>query len=64
MMRILLMDDSYTPLIHHAFNTNYRATTDFTSYTVFVSRDLDKAMKIGIRIATMEGGRIVQCVHR
>jgi glycine betaine/proline transport system ATP-binding protein len=28
---------------------------------VFVSHDLDEALKIGNRIAIMEGGRIVQC---
>src|SRR5690606_40504430 len=28
---------------------------------VFVSHDLDEALKIGNRIAIMEGGRIIQC---
>ncbi len=28
---------------------------------VFVSHDLDEAMKLGNRIAIMEGGRIIQC---
>ena len=28
---------------------------------IFVSHDLDEAMKIGNRIAIMEGGRIIQC---
>ena len=28
---------------------------------IFVSHDLDEAIKIGTRIAIMEGGRIIQC---
>jgi len=28
---------------------------------IFVSHDLDEAMKLGNRIAIMEGGRIIQC---
>ncbi|MEN5276868.1 choline ABC transporter ATP-binding protein [Brucella sp. TWI432] len=62
---ILLMDEPFSaldPLIRTrlqdellTFQSRLRKTI------VFVSHDLDEAMKIGNRIAILEGGRIVQC---
>ena len=34
---------------------------DLKKTIIFVSHDLDEAMKLGNRIAILEGGRIVQC---
>jgi len=61
---ILLMDEPFSaldPLIRNRlqdelleFQTNLRRTI------IFVSHDLDEALKIGSKIAIMEGGRIVQ----
>ena len=34
---------------------------DLKKTIIFVSHDLDEALKIGNRIAILEGGRIVQC---
>lgn len=62
---ILLMDEPFSaldPLIRTrlqdellTFQSRLRKTI------VFVSHDLDEAMKIGNRIAILEGGRIIQC---
>ncbi|MBS0124450.1 choline ABC transporter ATP-binding protein [Aestuariicoccus sp. KMU-90] len=62
---ILLMDEPFSaldPLIRTRLQDELlelQAKLDRT--IVFVSHDLDEAMKIGSRIAIMEGGRIVQC---
>jgi glycine betaine/proline transport system ATP-binding protein len=61
---ILLMDEPFSaldPLIRAKLQDElleFQATLGRT--IVFVSHDLDEAMKIGSRIAIMEGGRIVQ----
>ena len=61
---ILLMDEPFSaldPLIRAKLQDElleFQATLGRT--IVFVSHDLDEAMKIGNRIAIMEGGRIVQ----
>ncbi len=62
---ILLMDEPFSaldPLIRTRLQDellDFQARLKKT--IVFVSHDLDEAMKIGNRIAIMEGGRIVQC---
>ncbi len=61
---ILLMDEPFSaldPLIRARLQDElleFQATLGRT--IVFVSHDLDEALKIGSRIAIMEGGRIVQ----
>jgi glycine betaine/proline transport system ATP-binding protein len=62
---ILLMDEPFSaldPLIRTRLQDELLDLQARLGKTiVFVSHDLDEAMKIGNRIAIMEGGRIVQC---
>ncbi len=62
---ILLMDEPFSaldPLIRaHLQDELLELQSRLGKTIVFVSHDLDEAMKIGNRIAIMEGGRIVQC---
>lgn len=62
---ILLMDEPFSaldPLIRTRLQDELLAFQSRLKKTiVFVSHDLDEAMKLGNRIAIMEGGRIVQC---
>ncbi|MBZ0164521.1 MAG: choline ABC transporter ATP-binding protein [Notoacmeibacter sp.] len=62
---ILLMDEPFSaldPLIRARLQDELLDLQSRLKKTiVFVSHDLDEAMKIGNRIAIMEGGRIVQC---
>ncbi|MBX2836046.1 MAG: choline ABC transporter ATP-binding protein [Gammaproteobacteria bacterium] len=61
---ILLMDEPYSaldPLIRSRLQDELIALQSQLRRTIlFVSHDLDEAMKIGSRIAIMEGGRLVQ----
>ena len=61
---ILLMDEPFSaldPLIRNKLQDELLALQAKLNRTiVFVSHDLDEAMKLGNRIAIMEGGRIVQ----
>lgn len=62
---ILLMDEPFSaldPLIRARLQDELLDLQARLRKTiVFVSHDLDEAMKLGNRIAIMEGGRIVQC---
>ncbi|MDA4631017.1 ATP-binding cassette domain-containing protein, partial [Escherichia coli] len=62
---ILLMDEPFSaldPLIRTRLQDELLSLQERLKKTiVFVSHDLDEAMKIGNRIAIMEGGRIIQC---
>lgn len=62
---ILLMDEPFSaldPLIRTRLQDELLALQNRLRKTiVFVSHDLDEAMKIGNRIAILEGGHIVQC---
>ncbi len=62
---ILLMDEPYSaldPLIRSRLQDELIDLQKRLKRTiVFVSHDLDEAIKIGTRIAIMEGGRIIQC---
>ena len=62
---ILLMDEPFSaldPLIRSRLQDELLDLQRRLKKTiVFVSHDLDEALKIGNRIAIMEGGRIVQC---
>lgn len=62
---ILLMDEPFSaldPLIRTALQDELLELQQRLGKTIlFVSHDLDEAIKIGNRIAIMEGGRIVQC---
>lgn len=62
---ILLMDEPYSaldPLIrHHLQDELLVLQRDLRRTIVFVSHDLDEALKLGNRIAVMDGGRIIQC---
>ena len=61
---ILLMDEPFSaldPLIRNKLQDELLALQDRLKKTiVFVSHDLDEAMKLGDRIVILEGGRIVQ----
>src|SRR5690606_26070965 len=61
---VLLMDEPFSaldPLIRARLQDELLALQSQLRKTiVFVSHDLDEALKIGNRIAIMEGGRIVQ----
>ncbi|MDE0048961.1 MAG: choline ABC transporter ATP-binding protein [Rhodospirillales bacterium] len=61
---ILLMDEPYSaldPLIRERLQDELLGLQRTLRRTIlFVSHDLDEALKIGTRIAIMEGGRIVQ----
>jgi glycine betaine/proline transport system ATP-binding protein len=62
---ILLMDEPFSaldPLIReHLQDELLELQRSLRKTIVFVSHDLDEALKIGSRIAIMEAGRIVQC---
>ena len=62
---ILLMDEPFSaldPLIRDKLQDELLLLQKELKKTIiFVSHDLDEAMKIGNRIAILEGGRIVQC---
>jgi len=62
---ILLMDEPFSaldPLIrNHLQDELLQLQQKFHKTLVFVSHDLDEAIKVGNRIAIMEGGRILQC---
>ncbi len=62
---ILLMDEPYSaldPLIRARLQDELLDLQKRLKRTIiFVSHDLDEAIKIGSRIAIMEGGRIIQC---
>ncbi|MEZ5812697.1 MAG: choline ABC transporter ATP-binding protein [Rhizobiaceae bacterium] len=62
---ILLMDEPFSaldPLIRSRLQDELLDLQARLKKTIlFVSHDLDEALKIGNRIAIMEGGRIVQC---
>lgn len=62
---ILLMDEPFSaldPLIRTRLQDELLELQSRLGKTiVFVSHDLDEAMKLGNRIAIMEGGRIIQC---
>ena len=61
---ILLMDEPFSaldPLIRERLQDELLALQQTLRRTIlFVSHDLDEALKIGTRIAIMEGGRIIQ----
>src|SRR5690625_4506056 len=61
---VLLMDEPFSaldPLIRNKLQDELLDLQEALNRTIiFVSHDLDEAMKIGNRIAIMEGGRIVQ----
>ena len=61
---ILLMDEPFSaldPLIRNRLQDELLELQDRLKRTiVFVSHDLDEAVKIGSKVAIMEGGRIVQ----
>ena len=63
--QILLMDEPFSaldPLIRSKLQDELLDLQRRLQKTIlFVSHDLDEALKIGNRIAIMEGGRIVQC---
>ena len=64
---ILLMDEPFSaldPLIRNKLQDELLELQKTLGRTIiFVSHDLDEALKIGNRIAIMEGGRIVQCAQ-
>ncbi|MBM7067447.1 choline ABC transporter ATP-binding protein [Actibacterium sp. 188UL27-1] len=64
---ILLMDEPFSaldPLIRTKLQDELLQLQQRLGRTIiFVSHDLDEALKIGNRIAIMEGGRIVQCAE-
>ncbi|SDE41656.1 glycine betaine/L-proline ABC transporter ATP-binding protein ProV [Rhodospira trueperi] len=61
---IMLMDEAFSaldPLIRSEMQDELVALQEEQARTiVFISHDLDEAMRIGDRIAIMEGGRVVQ----
>ncbi|WGF89030.1 glycine betaine/L-proline ABC transporter ATP-binding protein ProV [Marinivivus vitaminiproducens] len=61
---ILLMDEAFSaldPLIRTEMQDELlRLQREHRRTVIFISHDLDEAMRIGDRIAIMEGGRIVQ----
>jgi glycine betaine/proline transport system ATP-binding protein len=62
---ILLMDEPFSaldPLIRDKLQDELlMLQKELRKTIIFVSHDLDEALKIGNRIAILEGGRIVQC---
>jgi glycine betaine/proline transport system ATP-binding protein len=62
---ILLMDEPFSaldPLIRDKLQDELLLLQKHLKKTIiFVSHDLDEAMKLGNRIAILQGGRIVQC---
>ena len=61
---ILLMDEAFSaldPLIRHEMQGELiRLQKEQSRTIVFISHDLDEAIRIGDRIAIMEGGQVVQ----
>ena len=61
---ILLMDEPFSaldPLIRRQLQDQFMAlSVDLDKTTVFITHDLDEAIRIGTRIAIMKDGRIVQ----
>jgi len=61
---VLLMDEAFSaldPLIRCEMQDELIALQEHSQRTIiFISHDLDEAIKIGDRIAIMEGGRVVQ----
>ncbi|MCF7988861.1 MAG: glycine betaine/L-proline ABC transporter ATP-binding protein ProV [Thiohalocapsa sp.] len=61
---VMLMDEAFSaldPLIRSEMQEELlKLQEDSTRTIVFISHDLDEAMRIGDRIAIMEGGRVVQ----
>jgi glycine betaine/proline transport system ATP-binding protein len=61
---ILLMDEAFSaldPLIRHEMQDELlRLQTEHQRTVVFISHDLDEAMRIGDRIAIMQNGSVVQ----
>jgi glycine betaine/proline transport system ATP-binding protein len=61
---VMLMDEAFSaldPLIRSEMQDELLKLQEDSSRTViFISHDLDEAMRIGDRIAIMEGGRVVQ----
>ena len=61
---ILLMDEAFSaldPLIRTEMQDELlRLQTEHARTVVFITHDLDEAMRVGDRIAIMQGGRIVQ----
>ncbi len=62
---ILLMDEPFSaldPLIRDKLQDELLVLqSELKKTIIFVSHDLDEALKIGNRIAILDGGRIVQC---
>ncbi len=62
---ILLMDEPFSaldPLIRDKLQDELLSLqSELKKTIIFVSHDLDEALKIGNKIAILEGGRIVQC---
>ena len=62
--QILLMDEAFSaldPLIRTEMQDELlKLQTEHSRTIIFISHDLDEAMRIGDRIAIMEGGRVVQ----
>jgi glycine betaine/proline transport system ATP-binding protein len=65
---ILLMDEPFSaldPLIRtHLQDELLKLQSELKRTIIFVSHDLDEALKIGNRIAIMQDGRIVQAARR
>jgi glycine betaine/proline transport system ATP-binding protein len=61
---VMLMDEAFSaldPLIRSEMQDELLKLQDNSERTIiFISHDLDEAMRIGDRIAIMEGGRVVQ----
>lgn len=61
---VLLMDEPFSaldPLIRRQLQDQFMAlSVDLNKTTVFITHDLDEAIRIGNRIAIMKDGRIVQ----
>ncbi len=61
---ILLMDEPFSaldPLIRRQLQTEFmRLAAGFNKTTVFITHDLDEAVRIGDRISIMRDGRVVQ----
>jgi len=61
---VLLMDEAFSaldPLIRSEMQDELlKLQADSSRTIIFISHDLDEAMRIGDRIAIMEGGRVVQ----
>lgn len=61
---ILLMDEPFSaldPLIRRQLQTEFmQLASGFNKTTVFITHDLDEAVRIGDRIAIMRDGRVIQ----